>query len=213
MVSVVGIGPGGKNYILPEAVRCFEDSDIIIGFGRAVESIDFIDREKKVVEKLDEIPDFIRQNPNKKIAVAASGDPCFYGITDYLKKNDIFSFRVVPGLSSFQYFMAKINKSWQGGYLGSLHGREEDLIQKVRTNELSVWLLDSRHSLSYICGVLDDQALDVIVYVGENLSYDDELITIGCPSVLKNKGCSDLSIVAVENIRFEGKRDNGLYKG
>lgn len=85
-VFIVGIGPGNEKYILPKAVSVMEQSDIVVGFQRAVDSLKFISGEKMVVKKLSSIMDVIDLNGDKNISIAASGDPLYYGITEYLKK-------------------------------------------------------------------------------------------------------------------------------
>ncbi len=41
-VYIVGLGPGHKDYMLQGAINNLEKVDIIIGFKRAIESLDFI---------------------------------------------------------------------------------------------------------------------------------------------------------------------------
>lgn len=199
MVYIVGLGPGDRKYMLYKAVAVLQTSDIIIGFKRALESLDFIEQPKQEFEKLSDILEFIRVNNDKNISIAASGDPCFYGISDYLKRNYSGNIEIVPGISSFQYLVARLNKSWQGAYLGSLHGREEAFIDRVRENKLSIWLTDKTNNPQAMCRKLYEEDLSVKVYVGENLSYKDEKITEGNPEKLMNMSYSDLSVVVIEN--------------
>lgn len=200
LVFVVGIGPGSSEYILPKAVKTMKQSDVIVGFERAIDSLNFFQGNKIKVKKLKDIMDIILSGNYKTVAVAASGDPLFYGVTEYLKKNYQGNIEVVPGLSSFQYMMSKIKLSWQGAFLGSLHGREEDFYNIVNNNFVSVWLTDSKHSPAYICNTLEEKGIDVRIYVGDNLSYEDEKITIGTASELKDKSFSSLSVVVIENL-------------
>jgi len=199
-VYVVGIGPGDKDYIIPKAVDVLKKSDLIIGFERAIEGLDFIEGNKIVVKKLSEIIGFVNSNKYENISIAASGDPLFYGVTDYLKKNYSENIEVIPGLSSFQYMMGRLGKSWQGSFLGSLHGREESFHEIVEDSPLSIWLTDTKHSPSYMCKVLEQKGIKVKLYVGENLSYDDEKITVGTIEEIKNMQFSNLCVVVVENL-------------
>lgn len=199
-VYVVGIGPGDKNYIIPKAIDVLKKSDLIIGFERAIESLDFIEGTKIIVKKLSEIINFVNSEKYESISIAASGDPLFYGVTDYLKKNYSENIEVIPGLSSFQYMMGKLGKSWQGSFLGSLHGREENFHKIVEESPLSIWLTDTKHSPSYMCDVLEQKGIKVKLYVGENLSYYDEKITIGTIEEIKDTRFSSLCVVLVENL-------------
>lgn len=200
MLYIVGIGPGSEEYLTYKAVKVLENSQLIIGFARAVEGLYFIDTEKITVKGLQEIIEIINsQRGHIDISVIASGDPCFYGIVNFIKSNYKGDFTVIPGISSFQYMMAKLNKPWQKSYLGSLHGREEELVKLVRENKSSIWLTDKENSAKAICRRLCENNLFPMVYVGENLSYHDEKITIGTAAELMDKDFCELSVVVIEN--------------
>lgn len=200
MVYIVGIGPGGPKYIIPLAVETMEKADVIIGFERATQSIPKLNVEKVIVKTLKDIMDFITKNIEKDIAIIASGDPCFYGITNYIKNNFIGEIEIVPGISSFQYLMCKLQKPWQNAYLGSMHGRREEFITIVKEHEISVWLTDKSNSPQELCKKLYENNIKAKVYVGEELSYEDERIIKGTVEEIKHKIFSDLSVVVIENI-------------
>ena len=206
-IKIIGIGPGSPDYILTVAIKEMESSDVVIGFKRAIESIDYIRTPKITATSLKGLLEYVQENPNKTVGIIASGDPCFYGILDYIKKNvGKTNLIVIPGISSFQYLMAKLQKSWQNAYVGSLHGREANFDQVVKEYTTSVWLTDKVQSPSYICKRLLASQGDYTVYIGENLSYDDEKITKGKPEELHNKSWSELSVVVVEHNRENYKK-------
>lgn len=197
-VYIVGLGPGHKDYMLQGAINNLEKVDIIIGFKRAIESLDFIKNNKKIVNKLSEILDYIKENRDKNISIVASGDPCFYGISNYIKNNYGGKIEVIPGISSYQYMMAKINESWQNSFLGSLHGREEEFIEKVKIYEKSIWLTDKNNTPDKLCKRLIENNIKAEVIVGENLSYKDERIIKGRPEELENMSFRELTIVYIK---------------
>ncbi len=199
MVYIVGIGPGHRDYILPKALDTLEKSDIILGFYRAIESLNFIAVPKVKVHSLREIIEFVIKNPKKTISIAASGDPNFYGISSYIKNNYEGEINIIPGLSSFQYLCTKLNKPWQNAYLGSLHGREADFIKMVKGNKLSIWLTDSNNFPGNICNRLLENSMHPKVYIGENLSYEEEKIYEGYPEDFVNKDFNELNVVLIEN--------------
>jgi cobalt-precorrin-7 (C5)-methyltransferase len=190
--------------MLFKAAKVLESSDLIIGFTRALKSIDFIDTPKLSAKDLKETLELLKENEHRKTAIVASGDPCFYGILDYISKNYKGQIEVIPGISSFQYLMAKLNKCWQGSYFGSLHGREEAFIEKVKENKVSIWLTDRANSPEAICKKLYKEKLKAKVYIGENLSYSDEKISTGYPEELMNNSFSELSVVVIENALLKG---------
>lgn len=199
MVYIVGIGPGSKEYILPVAQDTMKCCDLIIGFKRAIKSIEHINNEKIIVTSLKRTLDLINENPDKVISIVASGDPGFYGITDYIENNYDGKLQVIPGISSFQYMMAKLNISWQGAHLGSLHGRDQQFIKKIFENTISIWLTDKINSPQNLCLQILKEDIDVKVYVGENLSYFDEKIIQGTAYELSNMDFSDLCVMVVIN--------------
>lgn len=198
MIYIVGLGPGSKEYILLKALETLKKSDKIIGFDRAVQSIAFLGKECIVVSSLKELLDNVEENINLNISIIASGDPTFYGITNYLKKKIDRKIEIIPGISSFQYLTSKTQIMWSKAYLGSLHGREEEFLIKVKENDCSIWLTDRVNNPSKLCRVLYENNIDAKVVIGENLSYNDEKISIGAPKDLMNSEYELLSVVIIE---------------
>ncbi len=195
MVYIVGLGPGHRDYILPKAIEVMKNCDLILGFRRALESLEFIDNKKEAKATLMET---LEKNSNKTIALVASGDPNFYGITDYINRNYSGEVQVIPGISSYQYLMSKINKSWQNAYLSSVHGREEDFVTKVREYKKSIWLTDKERNPKALCKLLIENQVSCEVVVGENLSYENEKITMGCPKDIIEDDYYNLSVIYIE---------------
>lgn len=200
MLYIVGIGPGSKEYILPKAVIILKKCNIIIGFSRAIKSVDYIECEKLIINSLEKAVNVLNEYKGKDVAIVASGDPTFYGITNYLKKNYKEDIEVIPGISSFQYLTSKLNISWNNAFVGSLHGREDEFIKNVKNNEISIWLTDKKNNPSKLCNDIINESIKCNVIVGENLSYEDEVITQGNPIKFIENEYSDLSILIVEKL-------------
>ena len=189
MVYIVGLGPGNKEYILPKAIEVLNKSDKIIGFKRLLNDLEFIDKEKVVVSTLKETLDYIKENGvDKTISLVASGDPTFFGISEYIKKNYPGNIVVIPGISSFQYLTCKLNKSWSTSFTGSVHGRSEKFIEKVNKN-----------NAAFLCKLLSENNINCKVIIGEYLSYKNERILEGNPKDFINEDFSDMTILVVEN--------------
>ncbi|NRW85928.1 cobalt-precorrin-7 (C5)-methyltransferase [Clostridium beijerinckii] len=189
MIYIVGLGPGHRDYIMPKALEILKKSNIIIGFKRALDSLEFIDNKKIYINKLIDINEYICDEKNRSmiISIVASGDPTFYGITNYIKSKATLEFQVIPGISSFQYLTCKLNMSWNNAYLGSLHGRKEDFLTVVNNHDLSIWLTDKENNPAILCEILHKEKVRCKVVIGENLSYEDEIITNGTPEEFMNK--------------------------
>jgi len=200
MIYIVGLGPGHRDYIMIKALEIMKKSDIIIGFKRAIESLDFIDNKKIYINKLSDIDKHIcsDENEDNNISIVASGDPTFYGITNYIKSKTNQEINIIPGISSFQYLTCKLKLPWNNAYLGSLHGRYEEFLDKIKDNELSIWLTDKENNPTILCKTLHMAEINCKVIIGENLSYEDEIISEGSPEEFLNTTFSPLSIFIVE---------------
>lgn len=204
MIYIVGLGPGHKEYIMPKALEVMQKCKIIIGFKRAIDSIGFINNKKVYINKLNELDEFIsgKKNQEYDISIVASGDPTFYGITNYIKSKTDLEIQVIPGISSFQYLTCRLNMPWNNAYIGSLHGRIDKFLDVVREYKLSIWLTDKDNNPTALCKILSEAEIDCKVIIGEDLSYDNELISIGNPQEYLNKTFSSLNIFIVENLEI-----------
>ncbi|NSB15089.1 precorrin-6y C5,15-methyltransferase (decarboxylating) subunit CbiE [Clostridium beijerinckii] len=200
MIYIVGLGPGHRDYIMPKALEILKKSNITIGFKRALDSLEFVDNKKIYINKLSDINEYICDEKNRSmiISIVASGDPTFYGITNYIKSKATLEFQVIPGISSFQYLTCKLNMSWNNAYLGSLHGRKEDFLTVVNNHDLSIWLTDKENNPAILCEILHKEKVRCKVVIGENLSYEDEIITNGTPEEFMDKKYDSLSVFIVD---------------
>jgi cobalt-precorrin-7 (C5)-methyltransferase len=200
MIYIVGLGPGHKDYIMPKAVEILKKSKLIIGFKRAIDSLDFINNKRLYINKLSDIDEYICNEDNKdiNISIIASGDPTFYGITNYIKSKTVLEFSVIPGISSFQYLTCKLNMPWNNAYLGSLHGRDEEFLDIIDKHKLSIWLTDKENNPSALCKILYEAKVKCKVIIGENLSYENETISEGSPAEFLSKTYNSLSIFIVD---------------
>ncbi|WP_353092654.1 precorrin-6y C5,15-methyltransferase (decarboxylating) subunit CbiE [Tissierella praeacuta] len=195
MLIVAGIGPGNPRYLTFDVKMRIESAKNILAFGRVANSLKSIRDDIIEVNKVEEIMKYI--DMGKELLLLASGDPNFFGIVDYLKKKGLEIKEVLPGLSSFQYMMGKLQKSWQNANFISLHGRDEGL-ESIKLNRLSILLIDKDNSPNKISRELHRLNIKGKIYAGFNLSYDDEKI------IIKNIGeeiedISSLGVVVVEN--------------
>ena len=199
MLYTIGLGPGNKDYILPKAIDTLKKSDVIIGFKRLINDLDFIDTNKIVINSLRETLDYIQQNGQENIiSLVASGDPTFFAISEYIKKNYPGNIVVIPGISSFQYLTSKLNKSWSYAFTGSVHARNEDFIEKIKEHKLSIWLTDNKNNSAFLCKMLNENNIECKVIIGEHLSYENERILQGKPIEFINEKVSDMAILIVE---------------
>jgi cobalt-precorrin-7 (C5)-methyltransferase len=195
MIRVIGAGPGDIRYLTQEAKGIISTSPCLVAFGRISKAIEKIGAKVIAVQKVEEIINLIKEQED--LDILASGDPCFFGIVEYLKKNGITIDEVIPGLSSFQYMMCKLKKDWQGACFISLHGRKGSL-EAVRHCRISVILTDQEHTPGYISKKLHQMGIAGCIYAGFDLSYPEEEIMVRrIGEDIENY--SSLSVVVVEH--------------
>lgn len=195
MLSIAGVGPGNREYLTKIVEDRIRKTEYILAFGRIGESLKDIREDIVCVNKVHEVLDFIEED--KEILLLASGDPNFYGIVNFLKNKGVSIREVLPGISSFQYMMAKLQKPWQNAKFLSLHGRVDDL-REVKNHELSILLIDKENLPSSISRRLYDLGIKGKIHIGFNLSYENESIVsekIGA----EIEDISSLGVVVIEN--------------
>ncbi len=195
MIYLVGMGPGDLRYVTQEAVEVIKNCDEVIAFGRIAKTAEKIKNPVTRIDRATDISGCIKED--RTTAILASGDPGFYGILEYLQRQGIGIDNVIPGITSFQYMMARLRKSWQNACFISLHGREEDMDRAIES-PLSVILTDDCHSPRYISLKLRDRGCRGIIHAGFNLSYDNERIISGKIGE-EIEDISSLSLVVIEN--------------
>ena len=199
---IVGLGPGNLNYLLPIAKSIIENSDVLIGGKRNLESLKEFDKEEvRITVKLDDVTNYIKENiDDKKITVVVSGDSGFYSMLGFLSKNfEKSQFEVIPGISSLQYMFSKIGIMWNDAILTSVHGRDKDIKELLKRSDTLGLLTDKTNTPQSIAKYLHDNSIENCrLYVGERLSYDDESIKeFKTKDLLNYKGSFDVLNVVV----------------
>ena len=180
-INVLGLGPGSLDYILPAAIKKLKESEVIVGGKRHIESLGEYAANKEycyITGDLESVLKFIKENRDKKMSLILSGDTGFYSMLTFIKKH--FSddeLEVIPGISSVQYMFAKISDYWYDAFISSAHGKEFDYVAKLEEYGKVGMLTDNKNTPQEIARQLAENGMgESTVYVGENLSYEDEKI-------------------------------------
>ncbi|WP_432665698.1 precorrin-6y C5,15-methyltransferase (decarboxylating) subunit CbiE [Wukongibacter baidiensis] len=202
-INILGMGPGHRDYVLPITSRTIEESDVLIGGKRILKDFENTGKELIYIDsKLSKIIEYIKKNKEEKnISLLLSGDTGFYSMLGYMKKHfKEDEMKVIPGISSFQYLMGKINRTWHNSFVGSVHGRELDIISIVKKYDSVVLLTDNKNSPSKIASMLMEEGIkNKKIIVGENLSYENERIIIDSCEYVSKMIDIQMSVVVIEN--------------
>lgn len=112
MLNIIGIGPSKGNITL-DALKALDDSDIIIGYKKYIDSISDIIEGKEVIKKGmgDEVARgelaISKSLEGNNVAIISSGDPGVYGMANLIfqliGKYDDVDVRIYPGVSALNY--------------------------------------------------------------------------------------------------------------
>ena len=211
-INLVGIGLGNPNLLTKAAISALERSSVIIGAKRIVDSVkkDFPNKKYFTEYNTEKIIEIIRENMDNETAVVFSGDISLFSgslkLFDKLKalveEKDFkdCNINTYPGISSLSYLCAKSNTDISKVKILSFHGKKELLYHNIDSNEFTFIITSKGEGVKEICRKLISFGffeLDIIL--GENLSYDNERITIGTASDLLGMDISDLNCMIISN--------------
>lgn len=203
-VNIVGIGPGNPALLTEEARNVIRGSDVLIGAARMVAG--FVRTEAKVIDVAaspDKIAACIRENGEARvISVLVSGDSGFYSLATPLEaalRKD-YAVRLYCGISSLQYFCARLKLPWHEVKVVSLHGRNQDLIGAVGRHPFTFVLTGGAVRVQDVCRLLcRNHWGDLAVHAGEKLSYPEEKIVSGRAAGLAEGDFDSLAVLLIEN--------------
>lgn len=211
-VSIIGIGMNGKKSLTAQALEAIRSADALIGAKRMTDS--FSDMDKPVLISYDpaETAEFIKRNTHEKYAVLMSGDCGFFsGAEKLLPYLADFRTEVICGISSPVYFSSKIRIPWSDWHFISLHGTDANIVRNICAHEKTFFLLGGKITPAKICRQLCEYGLcETEIYIGENLSYDNEKITSGCANELCDIQTANLSVLLAVNKKYEKLKRIGI---
>ncbi|MBR3504304.1 MAG: precorrin-6A reductase [Clostridia bacterium] len=201
-VTLAGVGMGDagtRTLALEEALR---EADCLIGAKRMLEAVDCAGKRVCAAYMPKDVGRLIREDQeSRRFVVLLSGDTGFYsgakGLLEELRDMEV---TVLPGISSLQYFCAKLGRPWEDVFSISLHGREGDLARAVREHPAVFALVGGEDGAKKALSRLVEAGLGgVSAAVGERLGYPDERIARGPASELAEGRYDSLSVILAEN--------------
>lgn len=202
-VVVLGLGPGNPDLLTLEAVQALQSADLVLGAQRLLESLPDMPTVPCIpaVRWQDILRELDRQGDWCTACVVLSGDiGLFSGARQLLAHLDGYRVKTIPGISSMQYFAAKLHRPWQAWRVASAHGVSCDIVAEVLPGGTVFLVTGGQHTVGSLCATLCEAGLgDALVTVGQRLSYPDEAIASGRASDFAGKDFDRLSVMLVEH--------------
>ena len=177
-ISLVGIGMGAEKTLTLEGKKALNEAELLIGAKRMTEAVQKPGQMVLHEYRSEKIVEYIREHPKyRTVVIALSGDVGFYSGAKKLIDQLDGNVEVICGISSVVYFMSKIGLSWDDAKIVSAHGRNCNLISLIRHNPKVFSILGTEDGVAVLASRLVYYGMgDVTLYVGENLSYENEKI-------------------------------------
>lgn len=176
-IHVVGIGIE-TGALSPNARAALEQVELVIGAATHLAAFPELTAEKiPYPSPMSGLRDLLHSHSARRIALLASGDPLFYGISTTLLRYFSSEHLIFhPNVSSLQAAFACLGRPWQQAQLVSLHGRPlAGLRAALQGNRLYALLTDRENSPTAIARLLIDAQFDESdLWVAENLGMLDE---------------------------------------
>ena len=231
-ITLLGIGMGSREMLTVQGKNSLDQADLLIGARRMVDSVRRPDQDVFIEYRSQEIKDYIDSHPEyDNIVIVLSGDVGFYSgakkLLDVLQQNKLSQnsfgsetagqsssvqntvkpeIQVQCGISSVVYFMSKIGLSWDDAKIVSAHGRRCNLISYIHNEKKVFAILGTSDGVAVLASKLVDYGMsDALLYVGENLSYDNEKIFVKTAGELTEYTGNPLSVICAVN-ESAGKR-------
>lgn len=178
-ISICGIGPGNPDLIPNAVFKQVDKADVLMGGKRQLTI--FSDRDKITCiydGKTVNLKSDIERHAGKYIVILVSGDTGFYSLRRFLLATFPHgSITLIPGISSFQYFYARLGLGYENAFLASVHGKDNDYISKLNTYSSVFLLTDRNNNYKAIARHVTEQGYGhLTMHIGSNLSYDEEQI-------------------------------------
>ncbi len=196
---VIGVKSGEGNILPPESEEILSSCHHIFlseRFYNHFKETELKDRLVLFPEKLSALPamiaektDSIGEGNKKNVAVLATGDPNFFGVTQFLKKRfPEAEVVVIPNVSTMQQAFARLCLSWQDASFMSLHGREKEglLSFLLKSNKGFIFTSGAEDVLSTLNTLREHRLDDYDIFIIEDIGTRREKIThLTFPYLLK----------------------------
>jgi len=219
-LTVVGVGPGSLDYVMPAARKAVRDADVVIGAERSL-SLFLKDIKGEAValtaQNVAELLKYATESAEKgkTVALLSTGDPGFSGLLRSILKtarHKHVEVNVIPGVSSIQACAARLCMCWDEMSLFSFHkgttAEKKAQLAKAAKDGKDIMLLPDPKAFPphEIASFLIDAGLDkdTPVFVCKNVTLSDERVV---ESTLERVSKLDFDALCVMVIKVNQKKE------
>jgi cobalt-precorrin-7 (C5)-methyltransferase len=214
-LNIIGIGPGGADYVTPIVRRIVSEAQIVIGAQRSLSLFNndiHGETHTLTAKNLTELLKYaIEATKNgKSVALLSTGDPGFSGLLKTVLNTNLISsseINVISGVSAIQVCAAKLCLSWDEACLFTFHQgnindvKKIELMSCLKAGRNVILLPDAKaFSPKEIATYLIESGFNphMSVFICENLTLCDERVT---KSNLEGVSVADFGALSVMVIK------------
>lgn len=206
-IFIIGSGPGDIMHLTHKAKEAMAACEEVYSFERLGELFRSVrhDIEKCTYEEL-----FIKVGNScaQTIAIMVSGDVGFFSIAKTIleKFGHEHEIHTLCGISSLQYFCARVGISYENIDVMSLHGRKQSILGHIAYHRHTFVLTGGENNAKKILKSLQKEIPSGIkVMAGEMLSMANERIMVGTVAELSECEFDSLTVLLFENTNHRRK--------
>lgn len=201
-ISIIGAGPGDISFLTEHARKRLTNAELIITTKRLAKDFEKINK-SVITKEISEIADFVNHYTGvaKRICILVSGDVGFYSISKKLRY-ELKEHRpeLINSISSLQFFTSRLGVNYDDIKTVSVHGRFLKVVPFVCYNKKVFVLTGGAYKAHDVVNELLEYGLsDVMVSIGENLSYPNERIVTNTAEKLKGMLFENLAVMLIRN--------------
>ncbi len=212
-VWLIGTGCGVAT-LTRQAAAALEQAELLIGAKRLLETVSGCRCRTAAEYRPRAVLELLEKEAPERACILLSGDAGFYsgaaGLLPLLQDRG-YDVEVLPGISSLQYFAAKLQRPWQDWQLCSAHGAACDAVYAVMQGNPVFFLTSGSDGPGTLCGALTEAGLgDIPVTVGESLGLPGERITSCIAAECAGISYASLNVLLAEPAPVYPRRTPGI---
>ena len=216
-VALIGMGCGTAEGLTQQGWRALKQAEYIIGSEWLLEGLpEGCTRNRAAAVRGEEILSLLLASGCRYACVLYSGDTGFYSgartLLPLLSAQGIGA-EMLPGVSSVQYFAAKLGHPWQSWSLCSANGKRCDAVEAVcaAAGKLTFFLTDGAEGPARLCRQLAEAGLGQLqVIVGENLGCEGEKVYMGTAAECAKRTFAQRNVLLAAAPRRPTRRVPGI---
>ncbi|QWR76436.1 precorrin-6y C5,15-methyltransferase (decarboxylating) subunit CbiE [Candidatus Magnetomonas plexicatena] len=202
-ITLIGVGPGGSDYVTYKAVKSAQSCEVIIGMKHQIAAIGEITG-KTIYEQsgIEEILNIVGKNEGKAVGVLITGDAGIYSLAEKIMERfgrDSVK-EIVPGISSVMASFAKVKEQWLNVKIISVHGRPIERLNDASHHERVAILCDKKNNSMRVLEALSQMGVlnNSSIYICRNITCDNEkIIEVSTLADLTTPEESDKEVVLI----------------